>query len=85
MLRTNMWHSVSDLINEVKINKNSKPKKWFDLELKAFKEKKIIKYNNWSTDKCEINWNEYILTRNEYNKLIKAKKSEFTRKEIISA
>lgn len=39
ILRTNMSQSVANLIKEVKINKNSKPKKWFDTELIALKEK----------------------------------------------
>lgn len=85
ILRTNILTSVSSLTKYVKINNTAKPKKWFDSELSAIKSDKIEKYNNWSSNKCDNLWNEYINIRNNYNKLIKFKKNEHTRNQIISA
>lgn len=84
-LNDNIVASVTPMINYVMINSDSKPKKWFDNELKELKRNKIAKYNFWSLNKCDAQWNEYIDVRNLYNRQIKFKKNKCTQNQIVKA
>lgn len=85
LINKNLTKSVAPLTKQVIINSNLKPKKWFDSELCQMKKEKIAKYKEWFANKCEEKWNNYIATRNKYNKLIKNKKNKYTENEIKNA
>lgn len=85
ILRSNLEWSVSPLTKIVQINNVMKPKKWFDPELRSMKFSKTNKYNKWRSHKCEENWNEYLESRNSYNRMIKQKKNDYTRNQIYYA
>lgn len=48
------------------------------------KNRKIKKFQIYPTNKCDINWNEYVIARNSYNKLIKAKKVNTLEKKLAA-
>lgn len=85
ILRENILSSVSSLVKSVTIKNTLKPKKWFDNELKVLKQEKNEKRKNWSLNKCDSLWQEYVIVRNVYNSQIKAKKTQYTRTQILNA
>lgn len=58
---------------------------WFDDEIQELKKIKNTKYFSWLNDKSTIKWEEYVSVRNNYNKMIKAKKCQFTKSDIMKA
>lgn len=74
ILRDNLINSVTPLTKYVQLNNKIKPKKWFDNQLRAIKERKILNYDTYARTKNISFYEEYIKTRNTYNKLIKEKK-----------
>lgn len=86
LLRDNMTISVLPMIKRIKIKNTVIDKSWFDDELKTIKHEKVGAYIEWlkSERKREF-WEKYIVIRNAYDKLIKKKKEDYTKKALIKA
>lgn len=85
IIRLNLLNSVHPLTKMVQIKNNIKPKVWFDSELSQLKIEKINSYMIWLNDKSQINWQQYKILRNDYNRKMNQKRNDHTQSQIINA
>lgn len=85
LLRMNIIASVAPMVENIIMKEKEMELSWFDLELSQMEIKKISLYNDWKSNKNDINWELYVSQRNEYNKMIRQKKNLSIKNEIVSA
>lgn len=83
LIRTNLLSAVDPMVTTIKIKEKEMKLNWFDNELKNMKEEKIELYNLWKSGKTVLTWASYKNKLNDYNKLIKSKKNEAIKNEIV--
>lgn len=85
LIRQNLIKSVEPMVKTIPIKEKEVKLSWFDNELKCMKNHKIEYYSLWKLDRNDLNWLGYDDVRNKYNKLIKQKKNDAIKNEILAA